>query len=210
MPACAGATQSASQVGHARAAPKARRSPASRYAGPAATCAVPPTAPAVPGPGQRESRTPAGTPISAAAPTAPGTGGAAGRGVTRGSARIAAATLPRTAAPSASPAARRSARSTAGAMPLAAQPVPVCAAQSRRSAGRRAAPGTPRWKRSASPPNAREPSIANAMPGAGRRGIARIVASTRPVPHDVPHAPGGPIRARPRITVRRPGRPSTP
>ena len=209
-PACAGAMPSASQVGHAPAAPKARRSPASRYAGPASTSAVPPTAPAVPGPGARESRTAAGIPISAAAPTAPGTGGAAGSGVMRGSAPIAAATLPRTAAPSASLAARQDARSTAGAMPRAELPVPVCAAQSRRSAGRRAVPGTPRWRRNGSPPNAREPSIANAMPGAGRRGVARIVASTRPVPHAVPPAPGGPIRARPRITVRPPGRPSTP
>ena len=48
------------------------------------------------------------------------------------------------------------------------------------------------------------------LPGAGRRGVARIVASTRPARRAVPPAPGGPIRERPRITVRRPGRPSTP
>ena len=209
-PACAGATRSSARAAYALDVPKARRSPASRCAGRAATSAVPPTAPAAPGPGPRESRTAAGTPISAAAPTAPGTGGAAGRGVTRGSAPIAAATLPRTAAASASHAARQDARSTADGTRRAVPPVSVSAARSRRPAGRRAVPGTPRWRRNGSPPNAREPSIANGTPGAGHRGVARIVASTRPVPHDVPPAPGGPIRARPRITVRRPGRPSTP
>ena len=68
--------------------------------------------------------------------------------------------VPLPVAGSASPVARQGAQSIAGAMPLAVQPVPVSAAPSRPSAGRRA-------------------------------------------------APGGPIPARLRIKVRRPGRPST-
>ena len=68
--------------------------------------------------------------------------------------------VPLPVAGSASPAAKQGAQSIAGAMPLAVQPVPVSAAPSQPSAGRRA-------------------------------------------------APGGPIPVRLRITVRRPGRPST-
>ena len=117
-------------------------------------------------------------PIFAAVPTAPGTGGAGGRGATRALLKL--RPQPSRERPIRLRAVPRgTARHRPPALCLAALPVPVCAALNRPSAGHRAAPGTPRWKPSASRPSARKPPIANGMPGAGRKGVARIAASTR-------------------------------
>ena len=171
-------------------------SSASRYAAVALKSAAPPTVPAAPGPGSKESHTPAAIRSGAAAPTAPATGGAGGSGWTRGYARPADGAGRRTTAPSARSAARPDAHSTAGAIPPGALPAAAFAARSRRSGACRAAAGASRWRRSASLPSGRAPSAGSDISGGAQEANVWIARRQSAVSPDVSAAHIVPTPAR--------------
>ena len=190
--ATADATPNEVRAGPVPDAAACHPSSASRYAAVALKSAAPPTVPAAPGPGSKESHTPAAIRSGAAAPTAPATGGAGGSGWTRGSAHPADGASRRTIARSASHAARCDARSIVGVTPPGALPAVACAVRSSRSEACRAAAGASRLRRSASPPSRRAPQAGSDTSGAAPKAsvsIARRLPATLPAAdaaHTVP------------------------
>ena len=183
---------------------------ASRYAAVAPRSTVPPAVSAAPGPGSKESHTPATTRSGAAEPNAPATVAAAGHGWRQGSAHPAAAAGRRTTAPSASHAARPGAHSTAGAMPPAVPPAAACAAPSSRSGACRAAADVSRSRRSASLQSARAPSAGNDTPPGAPKAPVWIAGCLSVAPPAAGAAPIVPTPARPSVISCQRGRRRSP
>ena len=201
---------SAPSGGYAQDVASVLPSPASRCVPTVPRSAAPPTVPAAPEPGSKESRTAAAIRSGAAAPTAPATNTAAGRVRRRDYARPAASVGRRRAAPFASRAARQGAHSTAGVTSSAAPPAAACAARSPRSTACPAAADVSRWRRSASRPNTRAPSARGVTPSGAPKASVWTAERLRVALRDVPAAHIVPTPARPSVTWWRSGRRRSP